>query len=58
MSITDAKAGPGGETLAQRFADYLKGIEDPADVAILVRSFELSLRARSMSPKTIKSYSD
>jgi hypothetical protein len=42
MSITDAKSAQGGETLAKRFADYLNDIDNPADIAVLVRSFELS----------------
>jgi hypothetical protein len=58
MSITDAKSAQGGETLAKRFADYLNDIDNPADIAVLVRSFELSLRARKMSPKTTKRNSD
>jgi hypothetical protein len=58
MMITKTGVGAKRETLAERFAAYLETAAGPADVGILVRSFELSLRAANKSPKTIKSYSD
>ena len=58
MSITDAKVSKGNGTLAERFSAYLETVTSPSDIALLVRSFELSLRAANKSPKTIKSYTD
>ncbi len=58
MSITDAEVKGGSRTLADRFAAHLETVTSPSDVALLVRSFELSLRATNKSPKTIKSYTD
>ena len=58
MSITDVKVNKGTRTLADRFAEHLETVTSPSDVALLVRSFELSLRAANKSPKTIKSYTD
>jgi len=58
MSITDAGVDRGSRTLADRFATYLENVTSPSDIALLVRSFELSLRAANRSPKTIKSYTD
>ena len=58
MSITTSRVGGGVETLANRFAAYLATTNSPTDIGVLVRSFELSLRATNKSPKTIKSYTD
>jgi site-specific recombinase XerD len=58
MSITTSRAGGSVETLANRFAAYLATADSPSDIGVLVRSFELSLRATNKSPKTIKSYTD
>ncbi len=58
MIITDARVDKGGSTLADRFAAHLETVTSPSDVALLVRSFELSLRAANKSPKTVKSYTD
>ena len=58
MSITDAGVHNDNRTLADRFATYLQNVTSPSDIALLVRSFELSLRAANKSPKTIKSYTD
>jgi hypothetical protein len=58
MSTTEVNVGKSSGTLAQRFTAYLEMVTNPSDVALLVRSFELSLRAANKSPKTIKSYTD
>lgn len=58
MSTTQAKVDGSGGTLSQRFSTYLETVTNPSDIAVLVRSFELSLRAANKSPKTIKSYTD
>ncbi len=58
MSITDAEVNKGNRTLAARFAAHLGNVTNPSDVAHLVRSFELSLRAANKAPKTIKSYTN
>jgi hypothetical protein len=58
MSITDAGVDQGRRTLADRFPTYLENVTCPSDVALLVRSFEPSLRAANKSPQTVKSYAD
>jgi hypothetical protein len=58
MAITDTSVGEARGTLAQRFSTDQEAITSPNDMGILIRSFELSLRATNKSPKTIKSYSD
>lgn len=58
MTITKTTVGETHGTLAQRFAAHQEGATSPTDLGILVRSFELSLRATNKSPKTIKSYCD
>jgi len=58
MSITDAGVNKGSRTLADRFTAYLENVTSSSHIALLVRSFELSLRAANKSPKTIKSYTD
>jgi len=44
MSI-DATVRETGGTLAEHFSSYLDTVTNPSDIAVLVRSFELSLRA-------------
>jgi len=58
MSATDERVRSVSGTLAQRFSAYQETVTSPSDIALLVRSFELSLRAANKSPKTIKSYTD
>ena len=58
MSTTDERVMGVSGTLAQRFCGYLETVTSTSDIALLVRSFELSLRATNKSPKTIKSYTD
>jgi len=58
MSTTDAKTGTSNGTFGERFSTYLEAIKNPSDIALLVRSFDLSLRAANRSPKTIKSYTE
>jgi site-specific recombinase XerD len=58
MSVIDGQTDERGRTLAERFSTYLETVTNPSDVALLVRSFMLSLRAANKSPKTIKSYTD
>ncbi len=58
MSTTDERVRSVSGTLAQRFSAYLETVTSPSDIALLVRSFELSLRAANKSPKTTKSYTD
>jgi site-specific recombinase XerD len=58
MSTTGARVSKTSETLAERFSGHLETVTNPSNIAVLVRSFELSLRAANKSPKTIKSYTD
>jgi hypothetical protein len=58
MSVTDAQTDRRNGTLAERFSAYLETVTSPSEVALLLRSFALSLRAANKSPKTIKSYTD
>ena len=58
MTTTDARVNKSGGSLAERFSAYLETVRSPSDIGVLVRSFELSLRAAAKSPKTIKSYTD
>lgn len=57
MSTTDSQTHHGAETLRERFSAYLETATGPSDVALLLHSFELSLRATDELPKRIKSYS-
>ena len=56
MSNTTSTTAKTGRTLSQRFVDYLAAVTNATDIGVLVRSFELSLRATNKAPKTIKSY--
>jgi len=56
MSTTDTRVNSSSGTLAERFSAYLQTVTSPSDIALLVRSFELSLRAANKSLKTIKNY--
>jgi ketosteroid isomerase-like protein len=58
MTATDTRVGQPRETLAQRFSAYRQAATNPSDLGILIRSFDLSLRAMNGSPKTVKSYTD
>ncbi len=58
MSITDVEVNKSSGTLAERFSAYLQTVTTPSNIALLVRSFERSLRAANKSPMTIKSYTD
>jgi len=58
MSSTDERVRNVSGTLTQRFSACLRTVTNPSDIALLVRSFELSLRATNKSPKTVKSYTD
>jgi hypothetical protein len=55
LDITITKASVDGKpkTLTEGFTAYLAIAIGPADVGILVRSFELSLRATKKSPWNI-----
>ena len=58
MSTTEAKVDKTSGTLAERFSAYPETVKGHSDIGLLVRSFELALRAANKSPKTIKSYTD
>jgi len=58
VGTIDARVRKSSGTLGERFAAHLETITSRSDIALLVRSFELSLRATNRSPKTIKSYTD
>jgi hypothetical protein len=49
MTIISARAGDTGMTLAERFSARLEGVTSPSDIALVVRSFDLSLRAANKS---------
>ena len=51
MSITEVGVNKASGTLAERFSAYVETVTTPSDIALLVRSFELSLRATNKSPK-------
>lgn len=55
MTVSTVQRNPGGHTLGERFSSYLASANGSSDIALLVRSFGLSLRATNKSPKTIKS---
>ena len=50
MTITNARVSKTRGTHAERFSEYLNAVTNPSDIAVLVRSFELSLRAANKSP--------
>ncbi len=51
MSTTDAKESKSSGTLAHRFTTHLEAVTSPSDIAVLVRSFELSLRTATCPSK-------
>jgi hypothetical protein len=51
MSITTSGVRDNRDTLANRFAAYLATTDSPTDIGVLVRNFDLSLRAANKSQK-------